>query len=351
MMSKKIKVLIVDDSAFIRQIFESILSEDPEIDVVGTAIDPYDAREKIKILNPDVITLDIEMPKMDGIAFLEKIMALRPMPVVMVSTLTQKGADSTIRALELGAVDYVSKPTDNQTIDNLKALKDELIAKVKNAASAQVRNTGHRKVVPDKNDVVQFPLGKAIKRKFIAIGASTGGVEALKEVLCRMPANSPPILIVQHMPPKFTKSFADRLNNICQMRVHEASDGQEIIPGNVYIAEGSKHMRIEKHGMKYICRVKAGENVSGHCPSVDVLFSSVAECLGANVVGVILTGMGKDGAQGMLKMKQAGSLNIGQNQDTCIVYGMPKEAYASGAVDIEVPLIEVAREIIRKCVE
>lgn len=350
-MSRKIKVLIVDDSAFIRQIFESILSEDPEIEVVGTAIDPYDAREKIKALNPDVITLDIEMPKMDGITFLEKIMSLRPMPVVMVSTLTQKGADSTIRALEIGAVDYVSKSTDDQTVDNLKALKDELIAKVKNAAGAQVRNTGHRKAVPDKNDVVQFPLDKAIKRKFIVIGASTGGVEALKEVLCRMPANSPPILIVQHMPPKFTKSFASRLNNICQMRVQEASDGQEIIPGNVYIAEGSKHMRIEKHGMKYICRVKAGENVSGHCPSVDVLFSSVAECLGGNVVGVILTGMGKDGAQGMLKMKQAGSVNIGQNQDTCIVYGMPKEAYASGAVDIEVPLTEVAREIIRKCVE
>jgi two-component system chemotaxis response regulator CheB len=348
-MAQKIKVLIVDDSALIRQLFTSILSEDPQIEVVGAAIDPYDAREKIKALNPDVITLDIEMPKMDGITFLEKVMTLRPMAVVMVSTLTQKGADSTIRALEIGAIDYVSKPVEHQNSDTIGALKEELLTKVKHAYNAKVKP--YNKDSANNVETVRIPAGKAIKRNFIAIGASTGGVEALKEVLCRMPENSPPIVVVQHMPPKFTASFAARLNNICHMQVHEAKDGQEITSGNVYIAEGGKHLRVKKNGGKYICTVNEGELVSGHCPSVDVMFTSVAENVGGNVVGVILTGMGKDGASGMLKMRNAGAINIGQNKDTCVVYGMPKEAFANGAVNVEKPLLEISGEIIKCCLE
>lgn len=348
-MDKKIKVLIVDDSALIRQMFESILSEDPQIQVVGTAVDPLDAREKIKALNPDVITLDIEMPKMDGLTFLEKIMTLRPMPVVMASTLTQKGAEPTLRALELGAVDYVGKPVDDQTKMKDSHLKAELITKVKNAAIAKVRPL--RKTSADKNKVVAIPAGTQFTRDFIAIGASTGGVEALREVLIRLPSNSPPVVVVQHMPPKFTASFASRLDTICQMRVHEAKDGQEIMAGNIYIAEGGKHLRVKKQGSKRICSVREGEQVSGHCPSVDVMFTSVAEQVGGQVVGAILTGMGKDGAAGMLKMKQAGALTIGQNKDSCVVYGMPREAKALGAVDIEKPLEDIAAQIIQWCVE
>jgi two-component system chemotaxis response regulator CheB len=348
-MSKTIKVLIVDDSSVIRQMFSAILSEDPDIEVVGVAVDPYDAREKIKLLNPDVITLDIEMPKMDGLTFLEKIMTLRPMPVVMVSTLTQKGADSTIRALEIGAVDYVAKPLENDAENNFSLLRAELLTKVKSAGLAKVR--AYNKSSIDNATIINIPTEKIIRRNLIAIGASTGGVEALREVLCRMPINSPPIVVVQHMPPKFTASFANRLNNICLVTVQEASDGQEIMPGNVYIAEGGKHLRVNKHGKKYICSVKEGESVSGHCPSVDVMFASISENVGGDVVGVILTGMGKDGAAGMLKMKNAGAVNIGQNQETCVVYGMPKEAKANGAVDIEVPLIEISEAIIKLCLE
>jgi len=350
-MGKKIKVLIVDDSAFMRHFFEAMLNEDPHIEVVGTAVDAYDAREKIKALNPDVITLDIEMPGMDGLTFLEKIMKLRPTPVVMVSTLTQKGADSTIRALEIGAVDYVSKPASPEDADNLDALKDEMVGKIRTASISNVRSIERSKIKHEDNGTVQFPLGKAVKRKFIAIGASTGGVEALKEVLFRMPANSPPIMVVQHMPANFTKSFAERLNGLCQMTVHEAEDGQEILAGNVYIAPGNKHLTVEKYAGRYICRVKINELVSGHRPSVDVLFNSVAECIGGNVVGVILTGMGKDGANGMLTMKKAGAINIGQNEDTCVVYGMPKEAYENGSVDIEMPLQDMAKEIVKRCLE
>lgn len=350
-MSKKIKVIVVDDSAFIRQIFSSVISEDPDIEVIATAVDPYDAREKIKALNPDVITLDIEMPKMDGITFLEKIMSLRPMPVVMVSTLTQKGADATIRALELGAIDYVSKPTEVQNKENIAALKQDLIAKIKVASKAKVRAISSKKDSSEDIKQIELPAGKILKRKLIAIGASTGGVEALREVLIHMPANSPPVVIVQHMPPKFTKSFAERLDGICAMRVHEAVDGQEILSGNIYIAPGDMHLRVERHGTRILCRVKQGEHVSGHCPSVDVLFGSVADCMGDATIGVILTGMGRDGAAGMLAMKKAGSINIGQNQDTCVVYGMPKEAFENGSIDIQMPLVGIAKEIIRRCFE
>lgn len=346
-MDKKIKLLIIDDSALIRQIFQEILSDEDEIEVVGTARDAYDAREKIKQLNPDVVTLDIEMPKMDGISFLEKIMTLRPMPVIMISTLTQRGADVTIRALEMGAIDYISKPVSSQNRDNLSELKDEIIRKVKMAAGANVKQL----TVVDRdrqNNVLSMPLGKRT-RNLIAIGSSTGGVEAIKEVVCRLPADTPPIVIVQHMPPKFTSSFAARLNNICAMQVHEAVNDQEILPGNIYISPGSMHMKIVSKGSGYICKVFEGEKVSGHCPSVDVLFNSVAEAAGKKAVGVILTGMGRDGANGMLKMRNNGTINIGQNEASCVVYGMPKAAFENGAVEKEVALDKMAEEILKKC--
>lgn len=344
-----IKVIIVDDSKLIREMLEQILCSDPEIHVVATAVDVQDAREKIKQFNPDVITLDIEMPGMDGISFLEKIMSLRPMPVVMISTLTQKGADSTIRALELGAVDYVSKPTTGSDGEKLKGLKEEIITKVKNAAKARVRTLKRKKSGDDKSDVINVPDGKASKVRMVAIGSSTGGVEALKEVLTKLPMNMPPVVIVQHMPPKFTKSFAERMNGICQVRVHEATDGEKIMPGHVYVAPGAYHLRVIKQGAGYICQVGQGENVSGHCPSVDVMFDSVARNVTGDVVGVILTGMGRDGAEGMYNMKKAGAFNIGQDEQSCVVYGMPKEAFLKGAVHIQKPLDLIAAEIVKKC--
>jgi two-component system chemotaxis response regulator CheB len=339
-----IKVLIVDDSLLIRQIFEDILSSDSDIEVVGTANDPFEAREKIKALNPDIITLDIEMPKMDGITFLEKIMTLRPMPVLMVSTLTHKGAEATLRALELGAVDYIGKPTGENQQD-IYSIKHELIEKVKMVAKARVRALPKQK----KNEVLHLPAGKIKTKSLVAIGSSTGGVEALREVLTMLPKNMPPIVIVQHMPPKFTKSFAERMDGLCELTVHEATNNQPILAGNVYIAPGGKHMKVEKEANGYVCKVKEGENVSGHCPSVDVLFDSVSKMVGDKAVGCILTGMGKDGASGMLKMKNTGCFNIGQDEKTCVVYGMPKEAFLNGSVDIELPLGQIAQEIIKQC--
>lgn len=342
-----IKVLIVDDSKLIRSVFEEILSADPEIKVVGTAIDAYDAREKIKSLNPDVITLDVEMPKMDGITFLEKIMTLRPMPVVMVSTLTQKGADVTIRALEIGAVDYVAKPTENNSKDNLQILKNELIAKVKMAAKANVRSFQKSS---NENKVLEVPKGKVFSKKLIAIGSSTGGVEALREVLTKLPSNMPPIVIVQHMPEKFTKSFADRMDSLCQLKVQEVTVEQPILAGNVYIAHGGYHFKVKQKGANMCCDLGGYEKVSGHCPSVDVLFESVAKIIGDKTLGVMLTGMGKDGAAGMLKIRQAGGFNLGQDQASCVVYGMPKEAKECGAVNYEVSLNKMSEEIIKQCI-
>lgn len=342
-----IKVLIVDDSKLIRSVFEEILSADPEIKVVGTAEDPYDAREKIKSLNPDVITLDVEMPKMDGLTFLEKIMTLRPMPVVMVSTLTQKGADVTIRALEIGAFDYVAKPTENHSKDALQILKNELIHKVKMASKANVRAL--KKQSSNDNKVLELPKGKVFSKKLIAIGSSTGGVEALREVLTKLPSNMPPIVIVQHMPEKFTKSFAQRMDGICQLKVHEVTEEQPILSGNVYIAHGGYHFRIKQKGTSLFSDVGGYDKVSGHCPSVDVLFESVAKIIGDKTLGVMLTGMGKDGAAGMLKIREAGGFNLGQDQASCVVYGMSKEAKECGAVNYEVSLNKMSEEIIKQC--
>lgn len=351
-MKKKTRVLIVDDSSLIRSLFTEMLNSDPGIEVIGTASDPYDAREKIKQLNPDVITLDVEMPKMDGLSFLEKIMSLRPMPVVMASTLTQKGAETTIRALEIGAIDYVSKPTTSQTRDTLSALKDELIAKVKIAAKARVRSNQHAHANNnvDESLILPFTPSAITKRKIIAIGSSTGGVEALREIIVRLPSNCPPVVITQHMPETFTASFAARLNKLSAVTVHEASDGQRIETGHVYIAPGGKHLEIHATGKdSYLCKVSDGMLVSGHKPSVDVLFRSVAKAVKDNAVGVILTGMGKDGAEGMRDMKLAGALTLGQNEETCVVYGMPKAAKMNQAVDVEISLGKMAEEILKRC--
>ncbi len=341
---KKITVLVVDDSATIRHLLTEILSRDPEIEVIGQAPEPAVARQMIKELNPDVITLDIEMPNMNGLEFLEKIMRLRPMPVVMVSTLTQRGAEATIEALELGAVDYHAKPTENIAA-SLLAGGPELAAKVKMAARARVRA---RVSAPVKRTppVASFRDPGA---SLIAIGASTGGVEALFEVLSHFPENCPPTVIAQHMPEHFTASFAARLNRICAPKIAEASDGAPLSPGHVYLAPGGrKHLEVAGIGALR-CKLSEGEAVSGHLPSVDVLFHSVARCAGRRAIGVILTGMGRDGADGLAAMRQAGSVTLGQDEASCVVYGMPRVAFEAGAVERQVPLEKLGPEIIRQC--
>jgi two-component system, chemotaxis family, protein-glutamate methylesterase/glutaminase len=350
-MTNPITVLIVDDSALIRQMFREMLSSAPDIEVLDTAHDPIDAREKIKKLNPDVLTLDIEMPKMDGLSFLEKIMSLRPMPVIMASSLTQKGADATLRALELGAFDYVSKPISNQTHDTIGALKDELIAKVRAAAAANVGKRVTARVAPSSiPTILPFhpPSGRA--RHIIAIGASTGGVEALRDVFVRLPANSPPIVVTQHMPEAFTKSFAARLNTLSQVQVVEAANHMRLQEGHAYIAPGGEHhLKVVRVGIDYVCKLEAAPPVSSHRPSVDVLFHSVAEAVGSKAVGVILTGMGKDGAEGLKAMRDAGAYTIGQNQASCVVYGMPKVATQIGATLKELPLSDIAFDVLKHC--
>lgn len=340
---KPIKVLIVDDSAFIREMFFQILSEDDEIEVIGEASDPYDARQKIKDLNPDVMTLDIEMPHMDGISFLEKVMHLRPMPVVMVSTLTQKGADATMRCLELGAVDTIAKPTNQQNRAAILTLKEELTEKVKVAAKANIRGFQKEKITG-----LQGSAQLKASDKIIAIGASTGGVEAIREVLQPLPAEMPPILITQHMPVGFTASFAKRLDTICTLHVCEAEHNQPIKPGYVYIAPGSAHLRLMKSAAGYVCKVGGTEKVSGHCPSVDVLFDSFASVAGKKAIGVILTGMGKDGAIGLKHMRDAGAYTIGQDERSSVVYGMPRAANLNQAVVKELSLPAIAEEILRQ---
>lgn len=342
-MAKKIRVIVVDDSLFIRKMFATILTSDPDIEVVDTADDPHDAREKIKKHNPDVITLDVEMPKMDGIEFLKKIMALRPMPVVMASTLTQKGADITLQALSMGAVDCIGKP------DNLTKSGDfaaELISKVKSAAQAKIKSTldsGARSITSTR----PLTYNGTNQNALIAIGSSTGGVEALREVLVRMPATSPPIVITQHMPAMFTGPFAARLNAMCDVSVQESAHGRVLQHGHAYIAFGGQHLRVEKQGANYVCKHDDGDLVSGHKPSVDILFESVSHAAGSQSVGVILTGMGKDGAKGLLSMRSAGARTLGESEASCVVYGMPRAAYELGAVEKQCHLRDMAEEIIK----
>lgn len=340
-----IKVLIVDDSSLIRQLMTTILSSDKDIEVVGTAQDPYDAREKIKSLKPDVLTLDVEMPKMDGVTFLRNLMRLHPMPVVMVSTLTDAGASITLEALELGAVDYISKPKlDFQS--QMMAYSDEIISKVKAAAKANFAGgyVAPKKVlkkIPDK-DAIKFKTTDLI----IAIGASTGGTEAIKDILCQLPPDTPGIVVTQHIPGAFSTAFAQRLNQNTAMSVSEAVDGQQILPGHVYLAPGGKHLEVKRSGARFTCRVLDTDPVNRHKPSVEVLFKSVAASAGANSICVLLTGMGNDGSEAMGIMKAAGAPTIAQDEQSSVVWGMPGEAVRAGHADDVLPLHHIAEKIL-----
>jgi two-component system chemotaxis response regulator CheB len=363
---RKIKVLIVDDSALVRQLLTEILGADPAIEIVGTAQDAYMAREKIKRFNPDVLTLDVEMPKMDGIQFLRNLMRLRPMPVVMCSSLTDRGADVTLDALALGAVDFVTKPK----VDLAYKLEDyaqEIVAKVKSAARARVRAltvdstegataapppAATMKVVEKLSADAVLPR-TAQPRHFrttdqiIAIGASTGGTEAIREVLVRMPPDAPGIVITQHIPKAFSGAFAARMNTVSPLTVCEARDGQQILPGHVFIAPGDQHLLLVRDGAQYRCRLNDGPPVQRHKPSVDVLFRSVAQNAGPNAIGVMLTGMGRDGAEGMKEMRDAGAACIAQDEASSVVWGMPGAAYEVGAVESLHPLAAIAAKIMQ----
>ena len=361
MAANKIKVLIVDDSALVREVLTEILNADPALEVIGTASDPLIARNKIKQLNPDVLTLDVEMPRMDGLTFLSNLMRLRPMPVVMVSSLTEKGADITLQALEMGAIDFVSKPKLD-VAHGLKEYADELCDKVKVASGARLQNHSwdsapipapaptsrtDRYTADAIIDKRSAPKNFKTTEKIIAIGASTGGTEAIKEVLMQMPADAPGIVITQHIPEAFSGPFAKRMNDNCAMTVYEATDGQQILPGHVYIAPGSQHMMVERSGARYICKLNDGPPVNRHKPAVDVMFRSVAQNVGSNAIGVILTGMGDDGAAGLKEMQDAGAPTIAQDEKTSVVWGMPGEAVKHGGVDEILPLLSIPAKVIR----
>jgi two-component system, chemotaxis family, protein-glutamate methylesterase/glutaminase len=338
-----VRVLIVDDSALMRQLLTTLLEADPEIEVVGTAADPHIARERIKVLNPDVITLDVEMPHMDGVTFLRKIMTLRPTPVVMISTLTQRGADITLEALEIGAVDFIAKPTEGLA-EAMAELAAQIQEKVKAAASSRV---GVRRAAPAVVARPQRP--RRLSDKIVFVGASTGGVEALKALLLGLPADCPPVLITQHMPPRFTAGFAQRLDRECPMKVSEAVDDEAIEPGHAYIAPGAHHLEIVRQGSHNVCRLSDGATVSGHRPSVDVLFRSAARVVGKKAVGAILTGMGKDGAEGLLELRRAGAITFGQDEASSLIYGMPRVAFERGAVMRQYSLEHMAEAILDAC--
>lgn len=352
---QQIRVLVIDDSALVRQMLTEILQSDPALAVVGTASDPYMARDKIKQLNPDVLTLDVEMPRMDGLTFLRNVMRLRPMPVVMVSSLTEQGAEITLQALELGAVDFVAKPK----IDVAHSLQDyaeDITAKVKMAARARVRIRAPRPVMPvEPRFTVDAVLRQSAPHKhfrtterLVALGASTGGTEAIKDIVSLLPADAPAMVVTQHMPEAFTASFANRLDGLSAMTVQEARDGQQILPGSVYIAPGGRHLLVVRDGARYVCRLHHGPPVNRHKPSVDVMFRSIAQHVGPNAVGVILTGMGADGAQGLHEMHAAGAATIAQDEKTSVVWGMPGEAVKLGGVDQVLPLHQIAAKLLRQ---
>lgn len=342
---KKIRVLCVDDSALVRSLMVEIINNHDDMEVVAVAPDPIVARDLIKQYNPDVLTLDVEMPRMDGLDFLERLMRLRPMPVVMVSSLTERNSDITLRALELGAVDFVTKPRLGLR-DGLIEYSDIIAEKIRAAAMSRPRR---RLALDDQPSTPRRVLtrGFSTTEKLIMIGASTGGTEAIRQVLEPLPANSPAIMITQHMPAGFTRSFVQRLDSLCQVQVHEAEHGQRVLPGHVYLAPGGiAHMKLARSGANYVVELEDSEPVNRHRPSVDVLFNSAAEIAGKNAIGVILTGMGKDGAQGMLAMKKAGAMTFAQDEASCVVFGMPREALAIGAADHAVPLSEMSERIL-----
>ncbi len=362
----KTRVVVVDDSALVRSLLAEIINRQSDMECIGAASDPIAAREMIRSLDPDVITLDVEMPRMDGIDFLAKLMRLRPMPVVMVSTLTERGAEVTLRALELGAVDFVAKPKIG-VADGLRLLAQEITEKVRIASKARVSKlppapahappqlpsqgqaahgvpTSHENAPPITP--VPASLGRLSTEKLVFIGASTGGTEATREVLCGLPADSPAILITQHMPPGFTTSYAARLNHLCRIAVKEAVDGERILPGHAYLAPGGFHLSVERSGANYIARVRDGDPVNRHRPSVEVLFQSAARVAGRNAIGIMLTGMGADGARAMKEMRDAGAYNLAQDEASCVVFGMPREAIAAGACQEVLPVKRIAQHLI-----
>ena len=366
----KTRVVVVDDSALVRSLLAEIINRQPDMECIGSAADPFAAREMIRNLNPDVITLDVEMPRMDGIDFLSKLMRLRPMPVVMVSTLTERGAEVTLRALELGAIDFVAKPKIG-VADGLKLLAQEITDKVRIASKARIHKTAtamattsgvhaaspahavrHAQASAATGGSAGAPshapaaMGRLSTEKIIFIGASTGGTEATKEVLLGLPADAPAVMITQHMPPGFTKSYATRLDGLCKIRVKEATDGERVLPGHAYIAPGGMHLRVEKSGANYLARVTDGDPVNRHKPSVEVLFKSAAAVVGRNAVSIMLTGMGADGAKAMREMRDAGAYCIAQDEHTCVVFGMPREAIAAGAVHEVLPLNQIASHML-----
>jgi two-component system chemotaxis response regulator CheB len=349
---KKIRVLVVDDSALVRRLLTEILNKASDIEVVGVAADPFAARDKIKQLNPDVVTLDVEMPRMDGITFLENLMRLRPTPVVMVSSLTQQGAEITLRALELGAIDFVAKPRVDIS-GTLANYADELIEKVRTAATARVsaHSCVRGNVDPRLSADAVLPAARPrlvlrTTDRVIAIGASTGGTEAIREVLCALPADAPAVVVTQHIPAAFSRAFAERMDRVAAMSVCEAQDGQYIIPGHAYIAPGDQHMLIERDGARYRCRLNSGPLVNRHRPSVDVMFRTIAQNLGPNAVGVILTGMGDDGARGLGEMRAAGAHTVAQDEASSVVWGMPGAAVKMGAAEFVLPLHQIARYVL-----
>ena len=346
MKSQKLKVLVIDDSALIRSVMREIINREKDMVCVGVAPDPLVAREMIKEFNPDVLTLDVEMPKMDGLEFLERLMRLRPMPVLMVSTLTEQSSEITFRALELGAADFVSKPK----LDIARGMEDaaiEITDKIRAVAQARVRMLIVAPPIQEKfsaDAILPSVAGRySSTEKLIVIGASTGGTEAIKDVLIKLPADAPGVLVTQHMPEHFTKSFADRLNVLCKISVKEAENNERVLPGHAYIAPGNSHLLLKRSGANYVIKLDQGPLVNRHRPSVDVLFRSAANVAGANAIGIILTGMGKDGVQGLLEMKRAGCYTIAQDEATCVVFGMPKEAIAAGGVCEVLPLQNIAR--------
>ena len=348
----RVRVLIIDDSALVRELLSKILASDPGIDVVGTAPDPYSARRKIKELNPDVLTLDVEMPKMDGVTFLRNLMRLRPMPVVMVSSLTEKGADVTLEALELGAVDFVSKPKIDLA-HTLEQYADELKEKVRTASAAKVRALTHRPAVRERLSVDAVLEKQPHRRHFkttdqiIAIGASTGGTEAIKSVLQAMPATSPGVVIAQHIPAAFSHSFAQRMNSFSALTVSEAVSGEQILPGHAYIAPGDKHLIVRRDGARYVCELNDGVPVNRHRPSVDVLFRSVVHNAGANAIGALLTGMGDDGARGLKELRDAGAATVAQDEETSVVWGMPGAAVKLGGAVHVLALHDIADRLLK----